>query len=118
MSDAILNGNLINKWKKNRELNWKFSYYLKTNGYLLGLSVTLILLSVNQQVEKRAQLTKGNSPLWKNINQVNKHIPGEQTYTRCTNIYQVNKHIPGEQTYTMGANAFHGDLLSLICLSL
>ena len=34
---------------KHRELNWKFCYKLKTKGSLLGLSVAVNLLTVNER---------------------------------------------------------------------
>ena len=56
LTNKLTNGNLINK-RKNRELNSKFSYQLEMNlCYLLGLSVTLILLTVNEGIEERSNV--------------------------------------------------------------
>ena len=40
--NPLMNDNLINEWK----------IFLKTNGYSLGLSIILILLTINKQIVK------------------------------------------------------------------
>ena len=51
-SNKLTNGNLNNE-RKTRKMNWMFSYQLKTYSWFLGLSVTLILLTIIERIEQK-----------------------------------------------------------------
>ena len=60
-SNTLKNCNLINERKKPwTELKVQL-LVKKTNGYLLGLAITLILLTVNERFEKRSNVP---TPRW------------------------------------------------------